>query len=51
MLFIRYLDAFRQNPGRIVFYSTLDQSPESFFEMGIQDKENRKDFYPDADEL
>ena len=41
----------KENPGRIVFNGTLEKSLESLFEIGTQDKEKWKGFYPDADEL
>ena len=28
----------KNNPGRVVFYGTLERSPKSFFELGNQDK-------------
>ena len=41
----------KDNTGRIVFDGNLELLYESFFELGTQDKDERKDLYPDTEEL
>ena len=48
----RYLQVnLKNNLGRILCYGNLEQSSESFFEIGTQDKYQWKVFYPDVDKL
>ena len=39
----------KDNPGMMVFDGTLERSPENFFELGTQYKEEWRYFYPDSE--